>query len=147
MRKVTVDAYRMGRLYPKVVRATARVLTDSDEVSPVAILLKMGNLTATDHDAWRRGKVPYLERVFQGSLPKANRILRIIGFHMHDLNMVVLQREYRQKGKNTLLRFSKSGEPNIEKRYCRHYRWNRSPEKKREIIEDGLSESNILRRI
>jgi len=140
MRNVTVDTYRMDRLYPKVVRATACVLTESDEVSPVAILMKMGNLTATDHDAWRRGRVPYLEGVFQGSLVKANRILRIIGFHMHDLNMVAFQCEYRQKGKNALLRFSKSGEPNIEKRYCRHYRWNRSPEKKREVIEDGLSE-------
>ena len=120
MREVTVDTYRMERLYPKVVRATARVLTESDEVSPVAILLKMGNLIATDHDAWRRGQVPYLERVFQGSLAKASRILRIIGFHMHDLNMVAFQREYRQKGKNAFLRFSKSGEPNIEKRYCRN---------------------------
>ncbi len=147
MNKLTVETYRMDRFYPKVVMATAQVLTESDEVSPVAILLKMGNLTPRDYNAWRRGDIPYLEKVFQGSLPKANRILRIVGFHMHDLNMVPFQQEYKQKGKNTLLRFSKSGEANIEERYCRHYRWNRSPEEKQEIIEQGLQYSDVSRRI
>ena len=144
--QITVDNYRQDRLYPKVVLATARVLMESDEVSPVTILLKMGNLTPDGYDGWRRGRIPYLERVFQGSLPKANRILRIIGFHVHDLKMVPYQHEYKQNGKNKRLKFSKSGEANIEKRYCRHYKWNRSPEKKQEIIAQGLSYSQAARR-
>lgn len=51
MKTATVANYRQDKLYPKVVRATAELLRDSDEVSPVAILLQIGNLTPKDHDS------------------------------------------------------------------------------------------------
>jgi hypothetical protein len=88
MKKVTVNAYRKDKYYPRVVRAVAKVLSKSDVVAPIEVLIEMGNLSKKNHEAWRKGQVPYLERVFEGSLSKANRILRIIGFHTHDLNMV-----------------------------------------------------------
>jgi len=101
----------------------------------------MGNLTQKDFEAWRRGQVPYLERVFSGSLSKANRILRIIGFHVHDLNMVSSKTVYRQwgKSKKRILRFSKSGDPKIEEAYSRHYLWNRSQEKKVEVVKKDMN--------
>ena len=120
----------------------ARILKASDEISPVAVLLQMGNLEPIAHDAWRRGQVPYLERVFQGSISKANRILRIIGFYAHDLNMVPSQHTYRKKGKNIALRFSKDGDPNLEKVYARHFKWNQSQEKKHRLVEETLSEQD-----
>jgi len=140
MKKVTVETYRNDRLYPKVVRATARLLKTSDEIAPVAILIQLGNLEQKAYEAWCRCQVPYLERVFQGSLSKANRILRILGFHAHDLNMVPSPHTYRSREKNTALRFSKSGDSNLEKSYARHFRWNQSPEKKQLMIETTLSE-------
>ena len=108
MKKVTVTTYRKIKYYPRVVRAVARVLSKSDVVAPVDVLIEMGNLTKKNHDAWRQGKVPYLERVFEGNLSKANRILRIIGFHVHDLNMVPNITQYNKKGKGKKhpLRFS-----------------------------------------
>ena len=142
MKKVSVGAYKKDALYPKVVRAVARILKASDEISPVAVLLQMGNLEPIAHDAWRRGQVPYLERVFQGSISKANRILRIIGFYAHDLNMVPSQHTYRKKGKNIALRFSKDGDPNLEKVYARHFKWNQSQEKKHRLVEETLSEQD-----
>jgi hypothetical protein len=99
MKKVTVRTYKKDTLYPKVVRATARILKRSDVISPVEILIQMGNLEPKAYEAWYCGKVQYLERVFQGSLSKANRILRLIEFHAHDLNMVPGQHIYRQKWK------------------------------------------------
>ncbi|MGV7224743.1 MAG: hypothetical protein ACQ9MH_24895 [Nitrospinales bacterium] len=140
MKKVTVGTYRKDTLYPKVVRATAELLKEADEISPVAILMKIGNLTQKDYDAWRRGRLPYLERAFQGSLSKANRYLRIIGFHAHDLNMIPSQHTYRQTGKKRILRFSRFDEPNVEKSYARHFRWNQSQKKKQELIKRTLSE-------
>ena len=140
MKKVTVGTYRKDRLYPKVVRATAELLRKSDEISPVAILMQIGNLTPQDHDAWCRGRIPYLERAFQGNLSKAYRYLRIIGFHAHDLNMVPHQHRYLQTGKRRVLRFSRSNDPNVEKSYARHFRWNQSQEKKRALIERALGE-------
>jgi hypothetical protein len=73
--------------------------------------------------------------VFQGSLSKANRILRIIGFHAHDLDMVPSNHTYRQKGKNIALRFSKSGNSSLEEAYSRHFEWNQSQQKKQMLIE------------
>jgi hypothetical protein len=140
MKKVTVGTYRKDKLYPKVVRAVATLLKESDEISPVAVLMQVGNLTPNDYDAWHRGQVPYLERVFQGSLPKANRYLRILGFHAHDLNMVPTQRTYKQRGKKLILRFSRSGDAGVEKSYSRHFRWNQSQEKKQKHIAQELSE-------
>ena len=136
MKQVTVHTYRQDTYYPRVVRAVATILARSDVVAPVDVLLEMGNLTQKNHEAWYRGHVPYLERVFAGSLSKANRILRLIGFHVHDLNMVPRRTVYYQGGnsKNRLLRFSKSGHAGIEEAYATHYVWNQSQEKKRHVI-------------
>jgi hypothetical protein len=139
MKEVTLSNYRKDTYYPRVVRAVAAVLSRSDVVTPVDVLLEMGNLTPNDHEAWRKGSVPYLERVFQGSLSKANHILRLIGFHVHDLNMVPEQGVYerRVRGKRLPLRFSRSGIRKIEEAYSRQYTWNQSQEKKRAVIAMG----------
>jgi len=56
--------------------------------------------------------------------------------------MVSRQTVYHQwgKGKNRILRFSKSADPNIEKAYSRHYSWNQSPQKKQIAINNALPE-------
>jgi hypothetical protein len=139
MKKVTVNSYREDKYYPKVVKAVMLLLKESDEISPVSIMLQTGNLLPKDHEAWLRGQVPWLERVFQGNLSKANRILRIIGFYSHDLNMVSSQHIYRQRGSKRQLRFSRTGDSGVESAYARHFRWNQSQEKKQAMIEKTLS--------
>ena len=144
MKQVTVNTYRQDKYYPRVVRAVAKILSRSDVVAPVEVLMEMGNLTQKNHEAWYRGQVPYLEHVFEGSLSKANRILRLIGFHVHDLNMVPRRTVYYQGGnrKNRRLRFSKSGHEGVEDAYSTHYVWNRSQEKKRQVIERSMPEQS-----
>ena len=44
---------------------------DSDIVTPSDILIEMGNLSKKNYEAWRRGHVPYLKKVFEGRLSKA----------------------------------------------------------------------------
>jgi len=142
MKHITVNTYREDKYYPRVVKAVGKILACADVVAPSDILIEMGNLSKKNYEAWRKGQVPYLEQVFEGSLSKANRILRIIGFHLHDLNMVSRQTVYYQrgKGKNRVLRFSKSGNSNIEKAYSRYYVWNQSQEKKLKAINKAMPE-------
>lgn len=137
MKQVTLNTYKEDKYYPRVVRAISRILEKSDVVAPVEVLMEMGNLSKQNHDAWRKGQVPYLERVFEGSFSKADRILRIIGFHVHDLNMIPKNTAYFQngKGKKRLLRFSKSGYKKLEDAYSRHYFWNQSRKKKQAVIK------------
>ncbi len=142
MKHISVNTYRDDKYYPRVVRAVGNILARADVVAPSDILIEMGNLSKKNYEAWRKGQVPYLERVFEGSLSKASRILRIIGFHNHDLNMVPRQTAYHQwgNGKNRILRFSKSGDPNLEKAYSRHYIWNQSQQKKLKVINEAMPE-------
>jgi len=142
MKHITVNTYRKDKYYPRVVRAVEKILARADVVAPSDILIEMGNLSKKNYEAWRKGQVPYLEQVFEGSLSKANRIFRIIGFHVHDLNMVSRQTVYRQwgKGEKRILRFFKSSDPNIEKVYSRHYIWNQSTQKKQIAINIAMPE-------
>jgi hypothetical protein len=136
MKQVTLNTYKEDKYYPRVVGAIARILEKSDMVTPVEVLIEMGNISKQNYDAWRKGQIPYLERVFEGSLSKANRILRIIGFYVHDLNMIPKNTAYfqKRKGKKHPLRFTKSGDKKLEESYSRHYHWNQSPEKKQAVI-------------
>ena len=129
-----------GQILPPCSEGGRKTFGSRRRYCPADILIEMGNVSKTNYEAWRKGQVPYLERVFEGSLSKANRILRIIGFHVHDLNMVSRQTVYHQwgKGRNRILRFSKSADPNIEKAYSRHYSWNQSPQKKQIAINNAL---------
>ena len=85
---VTVNNYMDDKYYPKVLRAFDAILSRKEVVAPIDVFLEIGNLKMEKVEDWRFGRIPYLERVFEGNLSKCNRILRIIGFHAHDLDMV-----------------------------------------------------------
>ena len=139
MNKVSVNSYRKDKYYPSIVRAAGIILAQGDVLTPIDILIEMGRLSKNNYEAWRKGNLPYLERVIEDNLSKTNRILRVIGFHAHDLNMVSHGSVYHQweKGKKRVLRFSKSGDLNLEKAYSRHYIWNRSQEIKFKVINES----------
>lgn len=142
MKKVTISTYKKDNYYPRVVRAFAEILSKSDVVSTVKVFISMGNLSRKNYELWRQAKAPYLERVLEGNLSKINRILRIIGFHAHDLNMVPSIIHYHKwgKGEKHLLRFSKSGDKKLEEACSRHFLWNRSTEKKLEVTNRAMPE-------
>jgi hypothetical protein len=91
----------------------------------VDVLVKMALLAPEDLDAWRFGRVPYLERVIKCNLTRLGRLLRILGFQCHDLHLVASQTAYVRwgKGPRPALRFTKNGDHRIEKVYARHFVW------------------------
>jgi hypothetical protein len=124
MKKLTVANYTKDQLYPAVARAMAEILRSSNAVAPVDLLLHMQRITKKQHEDWRFGRIAYLERVCLGGLGKLSRILRILELHARKLNLTPSQTVYHkwgQGGKRITLRFSKSGEPNLEAAYSRHY--------------------------
>ena len=124
---VTVNNYKDDKYYPKVVRAFDAILSRGELVAPIDVFIEIGNLKKERLEDWRFGRIPFLERVIEGNLSKCNRILRIIGFHAHDLDMVPTETVYKKwgKGRKVRLRFSRSGSPQIERAYSRCFRWNR----------------------
>lgn len=122
---VTVDTYRVDALFPKVERAVLAILASGKVVTPVDVMVRIGWLSQEDLDAWRQGRVPYLEAVVQCNLTRLSRFLRVLRFYCHDLNLTGKPGEApRRKGRKALaLRFTKTGDPRIEAAYARRYVW------------------------
>ena len=58
MPKATVHNYRDDKYYPKITRAVVQILTETYFASPVALLVEMKLLRASDLERWKRGQVP-----------------------------------------------------------------------------------------
>lgn len=123
MKEISVANYRGDKYYPRVVRAVEAILAKGQVVAPVDVFVQLDLLSASDLEAWRFGRVPYLEKVIRCNLEKASRILRILRLHAHDLNMRPSPTYYKKwgKGQKVPLRFSKNADRNIEEAYARHF--------------------------
>jgi len=113
--KVSVNEYKQSLLYPNIVKAVSECLMESNAVEPIQVFVKLGYLKNEDLQHWKNGQIQVLENVISCNLNKAGIILRILRYHAHDLNLSPSVVIYKKKGE--MLRFSKSGEKNIEKAY------------------------------
>jgi hypothetical protein len=104
-------------------RITSALLQEKGYIAPVDVFLRFGYLTQADYDRWRRGQIPALERVIQLNLTR-------ITFLMQALRRQSLQGHLRPSptvytswgsGPRRRLRFSVSGQAQIEAAYATHY--------------------------
>ena len=104
-------------------RVTAALLHEKGSIAPVDVFLRLGYLTQADYERWRRGQIPVLERVIQINLTR-------ITFIMQALRRQSLQGHLRPRptvytswgsGPRRRLRFSVSGQAQIEAAYATHY--------------------------
>lgn len=123
MRKITLTNYRHDRYYARIVKATEDLLREKGFVAPIELFIRMDLLSPASVENWRRGRIPYLERAIQCNLNKANRILRILRMHAHDLDLKPVPTVYKRwtRGPRTLLDFSKTGDRAVEEAYARHF--------------------------
>ena len=92
-------------------------------VCSVDILLHMDFLSKKDYEDWRFGKIEYLEKACKVNLSKLTLINKSIKKHSSDIGLESSWTGYNQfgKGLKKRLRFSKSGNKNIEDGYATHY--------------------------
>ena len=122
---VGVNIFRDDALFPKIERATAAILAKGKVVTPIDVLIGMDLLKPEQVEDWRRGRIPYLERVIASNLTRLSRLLRILRFHVHDLNLKPSLTVYMRfgKGPKQRLRFTKSGDAKLEEAYATHFVW------------------------
>jgi hypothetical protein len=94
--------------------------------APVQVLMDMSILSKEDYEQWRFGKVDYLERVCRVNLSKLSAVMREIRSYGTKNQLKASWTFYKQWGQKNLthakkLRFSKSGNEDIEKTYATHY--------------------------
>lgn len=92
-------------------------------VCAVDILMQLNYLTKKDYEDWRFGRIEYLEKVCSVTLSKLTLINKLIRKYSTELDLKGSWTGYNQYGKGVKrrLRFSKSGQKNIEDRYATHY--------------------------
>src|SRR3954470_7485138 len=84
---VTVLSFQNDKMLPRIERVVAVILAKGKVVAPVDVLVGMELLTPKQVEDWRFGRIPYLEGVTKCNLGRLSRILRILRFHAHDLNL------------------------------------------------------------
>ncbi len=99
--------------------------------APVDVLMEVGYLSKQDYENWRYGRVDYLERVCKANLSKLSLVMREMRSYAAKAGLKPSFCYYKQWGtkkKNGQgrkpvipLRFSKSGDPEIERQYATHF--------------------------
>ena len=110
-------------LVKSMSQAATELLHEKGYISFVDVLIRMGKLTREDHEAWRTRKVHYLERVIKINLAQVNHLLRTLQKNSSNGGLKASKTAYTSwgKGRKTALRFSKTGDPNLEAAYATHY--------------------------
>lgn len=106
----------------RVNETISSALKHHQYVSAIDVLVGMKLLTPEKVEAWKKGQVPYLEKVVNGGLGTISRAMKF--FRQQAVRGELRQSEtaYLTKGSGKRpLRFSKSGNPNIEKAYRTHF--------------------------
>jgi len=118
------------------------LLASRKVVAPVDVLIGIGLLTPAKLEDWRFGRVPYLEKVIDGNLAKLSRVLRILRFHAHDLNLRPSTTAYMRwgKGPKQRLRFTKTADRKLEEAYSLHFI---RPGNGRDEVEEGDDDEGI----
>lgn len=119
-----------SELIGNVCNSMRRQCQERGYATPVDTLIEIGALPEKEHLAWRYGQVPYLEKVCTLNLRKLNVVLREMKSYAEFKGWKPSYCCYKQWGVKKKfghkrpvvpLRFSKSGDPVMEKRYSTHY--------------------------
>src|SRR6056297_2919392 len=103
-------------LEKKIKSIAHSLIYEKGDISSVDVLMRLDYLSKGDYEAWRFGKISYLEKACQVNLSKLSLINKTIRKIANDLDLKKSWTEYNQygKSKNRRLRFSKSGNKDIE---------------------------------
>lgn len=107
----------------RVISSAENILYQQNYVSFINVLISIGWLKQIHFEDWRRNRVPYLEKIIEANLSKISYAMQCfkkwaINKGLKPSNTIYLT---WGKGVKRKLRFSKSGNSNIELAYSTHY--------------------------
>lgn len=110
-------------LKKKVNKAAQSILNKKNFIAPVDVLIVVGILSNKDYEDWRRGRVPFLERVCNINISKLSLVMKELRDFARKGNLRPSKTVYKKwgKGNKIFLQFSKSGSPKIEEAYSTHF--------------------------
>ncbi|NGX43177.1 MAG: hypothetical protein K940chlam7_01468 [Chlamydiae bacterium] len=128
------------RLKKRALQAAEEALYKKQYVSPIDVFVGMKLLQPVHVEDWRKGRIPCLERVIQGSLSKITFCMKCFRAWAKEKELKPSITAYlaRTSGPKRELRFSASGNPNIEQSYRTHYVSPVLSEKKQKKLQEKL---------
>lgn len=107
----------------KVNSAAYSLINEKGFIAPVELFMKINILSLSDYQECRMDRIPYLERACNVNLGKMSLIMRELRKYAIRNNLKTSFTSYKKWGKGNKidLRFSKSGDRNIERLYSTHY--------------------------
>lgn len=110
-------------LEKNIKRIISELSDEKGYICSIDVLLGLKYISKTDYEKWRNGQVEYLEKICLTNLSKLTTINQIIRQVAKKMNLEPSLTVYTKYGKGTRqkLRFSKSGNIDIEKAYSTHF--------------------------
>ena len=130
-----------SKLESRVVQAAEAALEDHKFVSPIEVLLGMGRLALSHIQQWRQGRINYLEELVQANLQQIADILHTFRQWALAKGLQPSETSYMRHGRggNQELRFSASGNAEIERLYRTNYVSPALTAAKRQNLEEKSS--------
>ncbi len=124
----------------RVARAAAAALDAQEYVSPIDVLLHLGWLAQARLDEWRHGRLPFLEAGIQVSPSKLAHAMRLLREWAAAAALTPSDADYVSRSvARTPLRFSESGDAELERSYRTHWLSPTLSDRKRKKIEAKAS--------
>lgn len=125
----------------RVTSAAEAALAHHHYVSAIDVLTGMGLLAPAHVQDWRKGRIDFLERVIHANLKKISLSMALFRQWARAKGLKPSETRYvrRDRGQTVDLRFSKSGNPQIERSYRTHFVSPELSEQKKAKLEERLS--------
>ncbi|MCX6631870.1 MAG: DUF2293 domain-containing protein [Candidatus Solibacter sp.] len=130
-------------LEQRVIRAAEAALADHGYVSAIDVLTGMRLLEPAHVESWRKGRLDFLERMVQGNLTKISLSMSFFRQWARQKGLRPSETRYVRSGRDGAvdLRFSNSGDPEIERNYRTHFVSPALSGRKLEKLEEKLSQA------
>jgi hypothetical protein len=124
-------------LADRVVKAAEASLAAQDYVSSIDVLVGIGWLDPGAVKRWQQGQIDCLEGVVQTNLPRISEAMKLFRSWATSKGLVASETDYvARTPQRPRLRFSRSGNPTIEKLYRTHWVSSELSERKRERLAE-----------
>jgi hypothetical protein len=133
------------KLADRIVRAAERALAAQHYVSPVDVLVGIGWLDPGTVNRWQRGQIECLEAAIRTNLARISEAMKLFRAWATAKELFASETEYvARTPQRQRLRFSRSGNPSIERHYRTHWVSPELSRRKRERLADKASRAPEL---
>jgi hypothetical protein len=117
-----VNKANQAKLARRIAAVAGHALATDQVVTPLDVLVGIGWLPAAQVQAWRRGRVPYLERVAGVNLAKLSTALRLLGDWARRHHLSPSETVYvAWTSDRHRLRFTRTGDTVVERAWRTHW--------------------------